>query len=77
MACTSTTPDLLRSARRVDVAHIAAASHFHTRIGSLLIGARSHLYGAAGACLQVLREENNDLIIPYLQYARLRSHPPS
>jgi predicted CoA-substrate-specific enzyme activase len=39
VACTSTTPALLRSARRVDVkvAYISAASHFHTRIGSLLI----------------------------------------
>jgi predicted CoA-substrate-specific enzyme activase len=39
VACTSTTPDILRSAGRVDVkvAYISAASHFHPRIGSLLI----------------------------------------
>jgi predicted CoA-substrate-specific enzyme activase len=39
VACSSTTPALLRSASRVDVkvAYISAARHFHSRIGSLLI----------------------------------------
>ena len=40
------------------------------------MSARGEITREAYACLQVLREENNDLIIPYLPYARLRSHPP-